>query len=348
MIKVLIVDDSALIRSMLQKILNSEPDIEVVATAQDAFVAREHVKKLKPDVITLDIEMPKVDGITFLDRLMKAAPTPVVMISTLTEAGADATITALSLGAVDFVPKPKVDVAKGLQSFASLIVSKVRMAAGVKVKKLTAGKERQPLASLNYRGTELIVGIGASTGGTEAIKNIVTLLPASFPAIIITQHIPPQFTTSFAKRLDGLSAMTVSEAKDGERLLLGHAYLAPGDRHLMIQKSGADYRIRLDDGEKVTGHKPSVDEMFESLAKQVKENTIACLLTGMGKDGAQGMHSIKQAGGYTITQNEATCVVYGMPKEADRLEAQCESLPINDIAQRMITLVNNKGKGNRI
>ncbi len=345
-ISVLVVDDSALIRSLMTQIISSHPQLRLVGTAPDAYVAKEMVKKFNPDVITLDIEMPKVDGLTFLDRLMKAKPTPVVMISTLTEKGADATMLALELGAIDFIPKPKIDVQARFMAFQETVTSKIIAAAGAKVTKRTPN-EAVSQTQLSYTGTELIVGVGASTGGTEAIKDLLIRLPASYPAIVMTQHMPPGFTSSFAKRLNGMCALTVKEAQHNERLLPGHAYLAPGDQHLSVIKYGADYRTQLSDGERISGHKPSVDVLFHSLAKAVGQNAFGVILTGMGGDGAEGMQAMHEQGAKTFAQNEQSCVVYGMPKEAVKRGGVDQSLPIPDIANALTDAIRAKAKGNR-
>jgi two-component system chemotaxis response regulator CheB len=346
-IKVLIVDDSALIRSLLSEIVNAAPDMKVVGAAPDAYVARDFVNRFSPDVITLDIEMPKVDGLTFLEKLMKARPTPVVMISTLTEQGAEATLRALELGAIDFVAKPKLGVAQGIEEYRELILEKIRAAAQSKVKRIEKYVVEN-IKPLNIVGTERIIAIGASTGGTEAIKAILMSLPANSPAIVITQHMPPGFTTTFAQRLDTLCKISVHEAKGGERLLPGNAYLAPGNQHLQVVKSGADYKVRLDEGERVSGHKPSVDVMFSSLAKCSGKNTLAVILTGMGKDGAQGMHELHQTGSFTIAQNEETSVVFGMPKEAIKTGGVDSIQPLDKIAVEVISYLRKTQAGSRL
>lgn len=348
-IRVLVIDDSALIRSLLTEIINQAPELTLVGAAPDAYVAKDMVMQLKPDVITLDIEMPKVDGLTFLDRLMKAHPTPVIMISTLTEKGADATIRSMELGAVDFIPKPKIDVVKGIGEYQQEIVSKIKMAAGAKPRRLALSSGTKPKSvPINYSGTETIVGIGASTGGTEAIKEVLSQLSPAFPATVITQHMPQSFTKSFAARLDASCAMKVQEAKDGDRLLPGNAYLAPGDKHLEIKRSGADYRIELNDGPRVSGHKPAVDVMFDSLAKVVGANVVATILTGMGKDGAKGLLSLFKAGAITMVQDEATCVVYGMPRVAVEFGATKHIIPLDKMSQALSKAVEQKGAGTRL
>ena len=347
MIKVLVVDDSALIRSILGEIINTQSDMQLVGAAPDAYAARELVNKHAPDVITLDIEMPKVDGLTFLDKLMKARPTPVIMISTLTEQGAEATIQALELGAVSFIPKPKLNVAEGMEQYQAIIVEKIREAAQANVK-TTRTTSTAVTQALNIVGTEKIIAIGASTGGTEAIKEVLMNFPANSPAVTLVQHMPPGFTTTYAARLNKCCKMTVKEAQDGERILPGHAYLAPGGLHMEIVKSGADYRVRLNDGPLVSGHKPAVDVMFDSIAKIAGKNCLAALLTGMGKDGAKGLFNLRQQGACTLAQDEATSIVYGMPKEAVRLQAAELVLPLQDIGKYVIARLNKMGKSSRL
>jgi two-component system chemotaxis response regulator CheB len=346
-IKVLIVDDSALIRSLLSEIVNLEKDMYLVGAAPDAYVARDFVNRFKPDVITLDIEMPKVDGLTFLEKLMKAHPTPVLMISTLTERGADATLRALELGAIDYIAKPKLGVAQGIEEYRQLIVDKIRIAAQAKVKALINLKSATT-STLDYSGTEKIIAVGASTGGTEAIKEFLMQLPSNSPAVVITQHMPPGFTTSYAKRLNTLCKINVVEAQDGERVLPGNAYLAPGSFHLLIERSGADYHLKISDSALVCGHKPSVDVMFNSLVKCAAKNTIAVILTGMGKDGAAGMFSLHQKGAYTLAQDESSCVVFGMPKEAIKLGGVDAVLPLKSLAPEVVKYLQSVNVGNRM
>ena len=343
----LIVDDSALIRSLLGEIVNSEKDMYLVGAAPDAYAARDLVNRFSPDVITLDIEMPKVDGLTFLEKLMKAHPTPVLMISTLTERGANATLRALELGAIDYIAKPKLGVAQGIEEYRQLIVDKIRIAAQAKVKALANPKSANT-SKLNYSGTEKIIAVGASTGGTEAIKEFLMQLPSNSPAVVITQHMPPGFTTSYAKRLNTLCKLNVKEAQGGERILPGNAYLAPGSFHLLIERSGADYLLRLSDSALVSGHKPSVDVMFNSLAKCAPQNTVAVILTGMGKDGAAGMFSLHQQGAYTLAQDEASCVVYGMPKEAINLGGVDTVLSLNAMAPAVVKYLQSVNAGSRM
>lgn len=341
--RVLIVDDSALVRNVLKEVIGAEPDLEVVGVAPDPIVAREMIRQLNPDVITLDIEMPRMDGIDFLERLMRLRPIPVIMVSSLSERGSDVTLRALELGAVDFVSKPKLGIADGLKAYAEEITEKIRAAAGARVPRvnLAAVPARSADAVLSFTGnpvggTEKIIVIGASTGGTEAIKAVLSRMPADAPGILVTQHMPESFTKSFAQRLDGLCRIAVKEAEHGERVLPGHAYVAPGHSHLLVRRSGASYVTELSQGPPVNRHRPSVDVLFRSAANVAGRNAIGVILTGMGKDGAAGMLEMKQAGAPTFAQDEATCVVYGMPREAVAMGAADEVLPVQDIAGRVL------------
>ena len=346
-IRVLIVDDSALVRRLLTEMLSGDSGIEVVGSAPDPYVARERIKRLAPDVITLDVEMPRMDGITFLRNLMRLRPMPVVMVSSLTERGAAVTLDALELGAVDFVAKPKVDLAQGLQSYAEEIRAKVKAAAAARVQALDPFRARGPKvtprlsadavlarrpAPIGFRTTERIIGLGASTGGTEAIKEVLLRLPADAPGIVISQHIPAAFSAPFAARMNACSAMVVREASDGEQVLPGHAYIAPGDWHLLVERSGARYHLRLDQGSPVNRHRPSVDVMVRSLVQSAGANAVGALLTGMGADGAQGLLELRQAGAPTAAQDEHSAVVWGMPGEAVRIGATGTVLPLSEIA----------------
>lgn len=355
-IKVLIVDDSALVRQMLTEILDTAPGIEVVGAAQDPYIAREKIKQLKPDVLTLDVEMPNMDGVTFLRNLMRLHPMPVVMISSLTEKGADITLEALELGAIDFVEKPKIDVQTGLEDYSAEIIAKVKTAAQARVGVLSEtapgimdvkpklGADaviRKRGSSKPFKTTDKIIAIGASTGGTEAIKDVITKLPPDAPGVVISQHIPEAFSGPFAKRVDGISAMTVCEASDGQQILPGHVYIAPGSHHLIVERNGAQYICRLNDGPPVNRHKPSVDVMFRSVAQNVGPNAIGVILTGMGDDGARGLLEMKESGAPTIIQDENTSVVWGMPGAAAKLNAGDCELPLGHIASKLVKLAKS-------
>jgi two-component system chemotaxis response regulator CheB len=338
--RVVVVDDSALVRSLLGEIINRQADMTCVGAAADPLVAREMIRELNPDVITLDVEMPRMDGIEFLSRLMRLRPMPVVMVSTLTECGAEVTLRALELGAVDFVAKPKIGVSDGLALLADDITAKIRIAARAHLKRAVAppaGTPARPLAvPLGRLSTEKLVFIGASTGGTEATKEVLVQLPADAPAVLITQHMPPGFTRSYATRLDGLCRIAVKEASDGERVLPGHAYIAPGGLHLSVERCGANYLARVRDGEPVNRHKPSVEVLFESAARVVGPNALGVMLTGMGADGAKALRRMRDAGSWNVAQDEASCVVFGMPREAIAAGAAHEVLPLQQIAGRLI------------
>ena len=343
--RVVVVDDSALVRSLLAEIINREADMQCVGAAADPLLAREMIRALNPDVITLDIEMPRMDGIDFLAKLMRLRPMPVVMVSTLTERGAEVTLRALELGAIDFVAKPKLGVADGLRLLAEDITDKIRIASKAQLRRpASAGaasavaleQRAAPPAALGRLSTEKIIFIGASTGGTEATRELLMGLPPDAPAVMITQHMPPGFTRSYAARLDGLCRIRVKEAEDGERVLPGHAYIAPGGLHLSVDRSGAHYIARVRDGEPVNRHKPSVEVLFLSAARVVGPNAQGVMLTGMGADGAKAMKLLRDAGSWNVAQDEASCVVFGMPKEAIAAGAVHEVLPLAKIAGRLI------------
>lgn len=344
--RVLIVDDSALVRQILGEILARDPGIEVVGTASDPLLAREKIKRLNPDVITLDVEMPRMDGLAFLENLMRLYPIPVVMVSSLTERGADTTLEALALGAVDFVAKPKLDIARGLEAYAEEIRSKVKMAARSRVRALarrypalrTLDPQAALVPSLKFRTTDRLIAIGASAGGTEALRVVLEGMPADAPAVVMTQHLPAGFSSAFAERLDRYSAMNVREAADGEAILPGHAYLPPGGRHLRVIGDGARWRCRIDDGPAVNRHKPAVDVLFRSVARSAAGNAIGVILTGMGDDGARGLLEMRQAGAPTLVQDEASSVVWGMPGSAVKLGAAEETVPLERIAERVLAL----------
>ncbi|KLD78671.1 chemotaxis response regulator protein-glutamate methylesterase [Xanthomonas hyacinthi] len=345
--RVLIVDDSAVVRQMLTEILSRAPGIEVVGSAADPILAREKIKRLNPDVITLDVEMPRMDGLAFLENLMRLRPTPVVMISSLTERGADTTLQALALGAVDFISKPKLDVARGLEEYAEEIIGKVKAAATAKVRALDRPAAARPagnavapsaVSTLKFRTTDRLIAIGASAGGTEALRVVLEGMPADAPAVVMTQHLPAGFSAAFADRLNRHSAMAVREASEGEAILPGHAYLPPGGKHLQVVRDGARWRCKIDDGPPVNRHKPAVDVLFQSVARNAGANAIGAVLTGMGDDGARGLLEMLQAGASTLVQDEATSVVWGMPGTAFRLGAAQEVLPLDRIAERLIAL----------
>jgi len=348
-IKVLIVDDSALVRRMLTEMLSSDPSITVLGAAHDAYDAREKIKALNPDVLTLDVEMPRMDGVTFLRNLMRLRPMPVIMVSSLTEKGAEVTLDALSIGAVDYLPKPKIDLAATLADYKEELISKVRAAASARLRSTTATATASASADAilakrgpqrQLRTTERIIAIGASTGGTEAIKEVLTRLPPDTPGIVITQHIPKLFSGAFARRMDACSQVSVCEAEDGQQVLRGHAYIAPGDKHLLLVRDGARYVCRLDEGPPVNRHKPSVDVLFRSVAQQAGRNAIGVILTGMGKDGALGLKEMRDAGGRTVAQDEATSIVWGMPGEAVAVGGAADVLPLGDIWSRVLQLAD--------
>jgi len=357
-IRVLIVDDSALVRKLLTEMLGSAYDIEVVGSAPDAYSAREKIKSLNPDVLTLDVEMPRMDGVTFLRNLMRLRPMPVVMVSSLTDAGAEITLDALSIGAVDYLSKPKVDLAATLADYRDELLEKVRCAARARIRayepkvdrgaansavaspSLSADAVLQKAAPVKFRTTDRLIAVGASTGGTEAIKEFLMGMPPDSPGIVIAQHIPKAFSTPFAERMNRSCQLTVFEAQDGQQIMPGHAYIAPGDRHLLVVRSGARWICKLDDGPPVNRHKPSVDVLFRSVAQEAGYNAIGVILTGMGKDGAQGLLEMRQAGSPTIAQDEATSVVWGMPGEAVAMGAAIEELPLQRIASRVLSIAS--------
>lgn len=336
-IRVLIVDDSALVRQMLGQLMETDPSISVVGAAPDPLIAREMIKSLNPDVVTLDIEMPRMDGLAFLDKIMRLRPMPVVMISSLTQKGADVALRALEMGAVDYVGKPTIGLVDGFAALRNEIVEKVKVAARANIRSRSNDQPAaRPAASINYSSTEKLIAVGASTGGVEALQALLTAFPPDAPAILVTQHMPATFTEIFARRLDQLCAVSVTQAQDGERILPGHVYIAPGGLHLELARSGANYVCRVHDGAPVSGHRPSVDVLFQSVAKMAGSNSVGVILTGMGRDGASGLLEMRRAGASTIGQDEATCVVYGMPKAAFDLGAVEIELPIGRIPEQIL------------
>lgn len=346
-IRVLVVDDSALIRDILTRGLSADPGIQVVGAAADPYAARDKILELKPDVLTLDVEMPKMDGVEFLRKLMPQYPIPVVMVSALTERGKQITMDALEAGAVDFVSKPKADVARALPAMMAELCTKIKIASTANVShwkhkkpellRAAAAPRQKALAE----STDRVIAIGASTGGTEALKEVVTRLPSTTPAVAIVQHMPAGFTTMFAERLNSLSPMEVKEAEDGDRLLAGRVLVAPGGKHLRVVRRGGEYRAQVAPGEAVCGHCPSVEVLMRSVAEYVGRNAVGVMLTGMGHDGADAMRAMRDAGARCIAQDEATSVVFGMPKEAFARGGAERLVPLPQIAQAVIELLQN-------
>jgi two-component system chemotaxis response regulator CheB len=340
--RVLIVDDSALVRQLLTELISRDPALEVVGAASDPYVAWEKIKSLQPDVLTLDVEMPRMDGLAFLERLMRARPMPVLMVSSLTEKGCENTIRALELGAVDFVTKPKIDIKNGTIGLASEIIAKIKIAARARLRPVErlAARDEARLNALSSealsKSTQKVIAVGASTGGTEALREVLTALPADSPGLVIVQHMPEHFTRAFAQRLDNLCQIRVQEARDGDRILPGHALIAPGNYHMRVVRSGATYNVEVFMAEPVNRHRPSVDVLFYSCARYLGRNAIGVLMTGMGGDGARGLLAMLHSGARTFAQDEATSVVFGMPKEAIELGAVCEVLPLSHIAEAVV------------
>jgi two-component system chemotaxis response regulator CheB len=342
-IRVLVVDDSALMRRILSDLLSRDPSIEVVGVAPDPYIARDKILKLKPDVLTLDVEMPRMDGLTFLGKLMRAHPMPVVMVSSLTLNGAETTLRALELGAVDFVSKPQLDVVERMPGAIAEIVEKIKMAAVAKLRTPSPAPPPQRSepptprsTSAMLKTTQPVIAVGASTGGTEALRTFLMALPPDAPGVVIVQHMPEKFTKAFAMRCNSLCAIQVKEAEDGDRLLQGHALIAPGNYHMKLHRDGASYAVRVEQGLPVNRHRPSVDVLFHSTAEVAGRNAIGVILTGMGDDGARGLLAMKHAGAQTIAQDEASCVVFGMPKEAIKLGAVDQVLPLSQISATVL------------
>lgn len=357
-IKVLIVDDSALVRKTIQDVLSSDAEIEVIGTAADPYIAAQKINETLPDVITLDVEMPKMDGLTFLKKLMSQHPIPVVIISTLTEKGTDTALRALEYGAVEVIAKPKVNTQEALLQTSTELCEKVKAASKASIRRKTLNdlkhgddvapklsadviiaKQKNSLLKIT---TDNVIAIGASTGGTEALKDVLIELPIDIPGIVIVQHMPELFTRQFAKRLDSICKISVKEAENGDPILTGQALIAPGNKHMLVKRSGAKYYVEVKDGPLVNRHRPAVDVLFRSVARYAGQNAVGVILTGMGDDGSKGLLEMKEAGAYTIAQDEHSCVVFGMPKEAIKLNAHNEILPLNKIAKQLITKTNKK------
>ncbi|HEY6927015.1 MAG TPA: chemotaxis response regulator protein-glutamate methylesterase [Steroidobacteraceae bacterium] len=348
-IKVMIVDDSAVVRQVLVELLGADPGIEVIAAVADPLFAMQRMKSRWPDVIVLDVEMPRMDGVTFLRKIMQERPTPVVICSTLTEAGAPTTIEALAAGAVTVITKPKIGLKQFLTDAAHELTSAVRTAARANVKRLTPRPEAvsppakntadvilAPAERAMTRTTEHVVAIGCSTGGTQALEQVLTVLPAVCPAVVIVQHMPPNFTAAFAQRLDGLCEITVKEAQNNDRVVPGRALIAPGGKHLLLHRSGAQYYVEVREGPPVSRHCPSVDVLFRSAAKVAGPNALGIIMTGMGDDGARGLKEMRDAGAQTIAQDEQSCVVFGMPKEAIRMDAVERILSLHELPRAIL------------
>lgn len=338
-IRVLIVDDSATARAVLKEILSSDPEIEVVATAPDAYIARDKIVELKPDVVCLDVEMPRMDGITFLKKLMHYMPVPVIMVSSLTQSGAKTTLDALEAGAVDFVPKPHSYIYDGKDEMRSELLEKIKSAAKAKVFQRVMRRHEQANTTSLAETTNKIVAIGASTGGTEALKDVLMALPRNAPGTVVVQHMPANFTGPFADRLNTLCAMEIREARNGDSIVPGVVLIAPGDYHMVVRRSGARYYVEIGNGDKVSGHRPSADVLLNSVAKIAGSNAIGVILTGMGGDGARGLLAMRNAGAKTIGQDEASSVVYGMPKVAYELGAVEKQMPLLKIAQGILDMI---------
>ena len=342
-INVLIVDDSAYIREIFSKLLSSDENINVVATASNPIEARQKIKQYSPDVITLDIEMPYMDGVSFLEKIMALKPMPGIMVSTLTQKGAQATLHCLEVGAVDYIAKPsKIDETDSLSSLKELLISKVKLAANANILNARSkdGEVNNVLPLLSNKGSKKIIAIGASTGGVEALKEILISLPVNMPPILITQHMPEKFTSAFAERLNNICAMSVQEATNQQPIVSGNVYIAPGNAHLRIHKSNGGFVCKVGGVEKISNHCPSVDVMFHSFANQVTNNAIGVILTGMGRDGASGLKEMRDAGAYTIGQTEKSCVVYGMPKVAFDAGAVMKNVCLSNIAKELVTHCN--------
>ncbi len=355
-IRVLIVDDSAVARMILTELLSKDPGIEVVGAAHDPVIARQKIAALRPDVLTLDVEMPRMDGLTFLEEIMDTAPMPVVMVSSLTERGCETTLRALEFGAVDFVTKPRIDVPAELPKIAEEVAEKIKAAAAATVRRRSAFRSpperlgpdaviKGPSSRAMLQTTDKVVAIGASTGGTEAIRDILTRMPPDSPGVVIVQHMPERFTRLFADRLDKICSIDVREARDGDRVIAGHALIAPGNHHMLLKRSGADYYVEINDGPRVNRHRPSVDVLFRSTARYAGKNAIGVILTGMGSDGARGLREMREAGALTIAQDEKTSIVFGMPREAIEAGGVDRVAPLQDIPEEIRTAAGGTPNG---
>ncbi|MFQ5962926.1 MAG: chemotaxis response regulator protein-glutamate methylesterase [Candidatus Scalinduaceae bacterium] len=364
-IKVLVIDDSAVVRKILSSALNKHKDIEVVGAAPDPFIARDKILSLKPDVLTLDVEMPRMDGLTFLKKIMTYHPIPTVMVSSLTQEGCDATLKALEIGAIDYVTKPTSRLSSDVKDVIDDLYTKIKIAARAKVGKNNNKKNniyKNSLQSIHsksgpphqnrtsqvvehnhilFKGTHKVIVIGASTGGTEALKEVLIQMPLDSPAIVIVQHMPELFTRAFATRLDSLCSINVKEGKSGDSLTPGQAIIAPGNYHLSLRRSGAMYHIETNQDAPIHHQRPSVDVLFDSAAKYLGPNAIGVIMTGMGSDGANGLLRLKESGAKTIAQDEDTCVVFGMPKEAIKLGAADKVVPLQKIPESILACLNN-------
>ena len=356
-IRVLIVDDSAVVRQVLAEIISADPELEVIATAADPFIAAERMKTAIPDVITLDVEMPRMDGLTFLQKLMSQHPIPVVMCSSLTDKGSESAFRALELGAVDIIEKPRLGTRQFLEESRLRICDALKAASQARLRRMPEGRRdippkltadavmAKPKSRAMIRTTEHVVVVGASTGGTEALRTFLSGLPADGPGIVIVQHMPEYFTSAFAQRLDGLCRISVKEAANNDTVVRGRALVAPGNRHILLKRSGARYYVEVKDGPLVCRHRPSVDVLFRSAARYAGKNAVGVIMTGMGDDGARGMLELKEAGAVTIAQDEATSVVFGMPHEAIKAGAVDRVLPLQAIAADVVRLCgHNKGQ----
>ncbi|MGZ3634637.1 MAG: protein-glutamate methylesterase/protein-glutamine glutaminase [Syntrophales bacterium] len=339
-IKTLIVDDSAIVRKVLSEELSRFPDIEVVGTAPDPFVARDKILKLRPQVITLDIEMPRMDGLTFLRKLMRHFPLPVIIVSSLTPKGSKIALEAMEIGAIDVIGKPGGSYSVG--DMSDMLAEKIRIASVANIRHRSGyesdSEKPEPIRAL-VETTDKVIAIGASTGGTEALRDVLSRMPPDSPGIIVVQHMPANFTTAFAERLNGLSQITVKEAEDNDAVIQGKAVIAPGNHHMLLRRSGARYYVEVKDGPRVQHQRPSVDVLFKSTAKSAGSNSIGVILTGMGSDGAEGLLEMKRAGARTIAQDEKTCVVFGMPKEAIKIGAADKVVPLGHVAQEILRMV---------